>query len=96
MLDWERPWQFLRDLQGWMGVLDRVLKVRGTGEGWEGAEGRERRKLQYGGAGVFADAPLQLRHTYGTTSSHQRRQQRAQDPARLNLPTPTLLCCLES
>lgn len=43
VLDWERPWRFLRDLKGWMGVLDGVLKVRGTGEGWEGAEGRERR-----------------------------------------------------
>lgn len=43
VLDWERPWQFLKDLRAWLGVLEGVLKV--AGEGWEGAEGRERGKL---------------------------------------------------
>lgn len=45
VLDWERPWEFLRDLSAWVGVLEGVLKGKGVGEGWEGAEGRDRREL---------------------------------------------------
>lgn len=43
VLDWERPWTFLRDLCAWLSVLESVLKV--AGEGWEGSEGRERSTL---------------------------------------------------
>lgn len=42
VLDWERPWLFMRDLRAWIAVLEGVLKGRGVSEGPEGAEGRER------------------------------------------------------
>lgn len=42
VLDWERPWLFMRDLRAWIAVLESVLKGRGLTEGAEGAEGRER------------------------------------------------------
>ncbi|KAM0755401.1 hypothetical protein T439DRAFT_320094 [Meredithblackwellia eburnea MCA 4105] len=42
VLDWERPWKFLKELRGWIGVLEGVLKGKGVSEGWEGAEGKER------------------------------------------------------
>lgn len=44
VLDWERPWLFMRDLRAWIAVLEGVLKGRGAAEGAEGAEGRERRE----------------------------------------------------
>lgn len=45
VLDWERPWQFLRDLRAWMAILDAQVNAKGgIGEGWEGQEGRERRE----------------------------------------------------
>ncbi|ORY90127.1 dynein light intermediate chain-domain-containing protein [Leucosporidium creatinivorum] len=43
VLDWERPWHFLRDLRAWMAVLEERVRGRGgIGEGWEGQEGRDR------------------------------------------------------
>lgn len=42
VLDWERPWLFLKELKNWIEVLEGV--VQRAGEGWEGAEGRERRE----------------------------------------------------
>lgn len=43
VLDWERPWRFLKELRGWIAVLEGVLKGKGVAEGWEGQEARERR-----------------------------------------------------
>ncbi|KAI5477030.1 cytoplasmic dynein light intermediate chain 1 [Pseudohyphozyma bogoriensis] len=42
VLDWERPWRFLKELRAWLGVLEGVLKGKGVAEGWEGQEARDR------------------------------------------------------
>ncbi|GAA5975091.1 hypothetical protein JCM11641_000029 [Rhodosporidiobolus odoratus] len=43
VLDWERPWRFIEELEGWVGVLEERLGRRGqSGEGWREVEGRER------------------------------------------------------
>ncbi|GAA6040958.1 hypothetical protein JCM8097_000511 [Rhodosporidiobolus ruineniae] len=43
VLDWERPWRFVEELEGWVGVLEeRLGRKRGEREGWEEVEGRER------------------------------------------------------
>lgn len=44
VLDWNTPWLFLKELKGWMGILEGTLKGS-AGDGWEGAEGRDRRML---------------------------------------------------
>ncbi|KAL8286183.1 hypothetical protein RQP46_004671 [Phenoliferia psychrophenolica] len=47
VLDWERPWRFLKELRAWIGVLEGVLKGKGVAEGWEGQEGRERLEAHF-------------------------------------------------
>ncbi|BGP12267.1 hypothetical protein JCM10213_000038 [Rhodosporidiobolus nylandii] len=45
VLDWERPWRFVEELEGWIGLLEARLAQGdkdGLGGGWEGQEGRER------------------------------------------------------
>ncbi|GAA6047539.1 hypothetical protein JCM3770_005797 [Rhodotorula araucariae] len=44
-LDWERPWEFVRQLEAWVALLDELLRARGRDgkeKEWEAVEGRER------------------------------------------------------
>ncbi|BGP52586.1 hypothetical protein JCM8202v2_000141 [Rhodotorula sphaerocarpa] len=38
VLDWQKPWTFVRELEGWIETLERALKVKAGEEGSEAAE----------------------------------------------------------
>lgn len=38
VLDWQTPWTFVRELEGWIETLERALKVKAGEEGSEAAE----------------------------------------------------------
>ncbi|GAA5954069.1 hypothetical protein JCM21900_005397 [Sporobolomyces salmonicolor] len=42
VLDWERPWGFIKELKKWVAMLERVLEDQAGKDSWEAVEGKER------------------------------------------------------
>ncbi|GAA5907009.1 hypothetical protein JCM5296_003912 [Sporobolomyces johnsonii] len=42
VLDWERPWGFIKELKEWVAMLERVLESQAGKDSWEAVEGKER------------------------------------------------------
>lgn len=47
VLDWERPWSFVRELKEWIAMLEHVLKNEVGTDTFELTEARERRECLF-------------------------------------------------
>jgi dynein light intermediate chain 1 len=67
VLDWERPWNWVAEVEAWVGVLEEKLgRKRGEKERWEEVEGRERLEQWIRG---YSEPPAQVNGAAGAGTS---------------------------